>query len=174
MGEKSSTEDKILTQLTTLIVEAQGAVRQIRIAGCSEKERLKLVALIHTLQMLVSCISQLISRRNLLPEITEQILRPQFEHLEIAFKQMLDAFAECFREGDCSREFPTVNGALTEMDHAVQQIRDRSLSGKLPPEAALCVLDLVDRFHAAADALEQCGEMLHALRIERYWGDYWL
>ena len=86
--------------------------------------------------MLVSCISQLISRRNLLPEITEQILRPQFEHLEIAFKQMLDAFAECFREGDCSREFPTVNGALTEMNHAVQQIRDRSLSGKLPPEAA--------------------------------------
>ena len=174
--------EKILTQLATLIVEAQGAVRQIRIAGCSEKERLKLVALIHTLQMLVSCISQLISRRhvlhslgeggNLPPEITEQILRPHFEQLAIEFKQMLDAFAECFREGDCSREFPTVDGALTEMDHAVQQIRDRNLLGKLSPEASLCVLDLVDRFHATANALERCGEMLHALRIERYWGDY--
>ena len=85
---------------------------------------------------------------------------------------MLDAFAECFREGDCSREFPTVDGALTEMDHAVQQIRDRNLLGKLSPEASLCVLDLVDRFHATANALERCGEMLHALRIERYWGDY--
>jgi hypothetical protein len=35
-----------------------------------------------------------------------------------------------------------------------------------------CALDLVDRYHASADALKQCGEMLHALRIERYWGDY--
>jgi hypothetical protein len=86
----------------------------------------------------------------------------------------LDAFAECFGEGDCSREFPTVDGALTEMDHAVQQIRDRNLLGNLPPEASLRVLDLVDRYHATADALEQCGERLHALRIERYWGDYGL
>ncbi len=45
---------------------------------------------------------------------------------------MLDAFAECFREGDCSRELPTVDGALTEMDDAVQQIRDRNLLGNLP------------------------------------------
>src|SRR5271166_6610603 len=96
------------------------------------------------LQMLVSCISQLVSRQNLLPQVTEQIMRPRFEHLEIEFKQMLDAFAECFREGDCSREFPTVDGALTAMDHAAQQIRDRNLLGKLSPEAALRVLDLVD------------------------------
>jgi hypothetical protein len=57
------------------------------------------------------------------------------------------------------------------MDHAVQQIRDRNLFGELAPEASLRVLDLVDRYHASADALEQCGEMLHPLRIERYWGD---
>lgn len=164
--------EKILTQLANLMLEALGAVRQIRIAGCSENERRKLVALIHTLQMLVSCISQLGSRQNLLPQVTEQIMRPRFEHLEIEFKQMLDAFGECFREGDCSREFPTVEGALTAMDHAAQQIRDRNLLGKLSPEASLRVLDLVDRYHATADALGQCGEMFHALRIERYWGDY--
>jgi hypothetical protein len=57
------------------------------------------------------------------------------------------------------------------MDHAVQQIRDSNLLGNLHPEASLRVLDLVDRYHATADALERCGEMLHALRIERYWGD---
>jgi hypothetical protein len=74
------------------MVEALGTVRQNRIAGCSENERRKLVALIHTLQMLVSRISQLVSRRNLLPQVTEQIMRPRFEHLEIEFKQMLDAF----------------------------------------------------------------------------------
>jgi hypothetical protein len=33
----------------------------------------------------------------MLPEITVQMLKPQFERLEIAFKQMLDAFAEFFR-----------------------------------------------------------------------------
>jgi uncharacterized membrane protein YccC len=164
--------EKILTQLANLMVEAQAAVRQIRIAGCSESERRKLGALIHTLQMLVSRINQLVSRQNLLPQVTEQIMRPRFEHLEIEFKQMLDVFEECFREGDCSREFPTVDGALTAMDHAAQQIRDRNLLGKLSPEASLRVLDLVDRYHATADALGQCGEMLHALRIERYWGDY--
>jgi uncharacterized membrane protein YccC len=176
--------EKILTQLANLIVEAQGAVREIRIAGCSENERLKLAALIHTLQMQVSRIGQLVSDRsvprslgeggNLLPQVTEQIMIPKFEHLEIEFMQMLDAFAECFRDGDCSREFPTVDGALTEMDHAVQQIRDRNLLGTLPAEASLCVLELVDRYHTIADGLERCGEMLHALRIERYWGDYGL
>jgi uncharacterized membrane protein YccC len=164
--------EKILSQLANLMVEAQGAVRQIRMAGCSENERLKLVALIHTIQMLVSRIGQLVSRQNLLPQVTEQIMTRKFEHLEIEFMQMLDAFAECFRDGDCSRKFPTVDGALTEMDHAVQQVRDRNLLGTLPAEASLCVLDLIDRYHAIADALEQCGEMLHALRIERYWGDY--
>jgi hypothetical protein len=175
---------KILTQLANLIVEAQGAVREIRIAGCSENERLKLVSLIHTLQMLVSRIGQLVSGQPVLrsldeggsvsPQVTEQIITPKCEYLEIEFMQILDAFAECFRDGDCRREFPTVDGALTEMDHAVQQIRDRNLLGTLPPEASLCALELVDRYHAIAGGLERCGEMLQALRIERYWGDYGL
>ena len=174
--------EKILTQIPKLMGEALGAAPQIRIAGCSENERLKLVALIHSLQMLGSRINHLGSPRpvlrspdeggNLLPEVAEQIMRPQFEHLEIEIIRVLDAFAECFREGDCSREFPTIDGALAEMDHAIQQIRDRNLLGDLPTEASLRVLDLVDRYHASADTLEQCGEMLHALRIERYWGDY--
>jgi hypothetical protein len=101
-------------------------------------------------------------------------LTPQFERLEIEFKQMLDAFADCFRQGDCRRELPAVGGALTEMDHAVQQMRDRNLLGDLPPEASLRVLDLVDRYHATADALEQCGRLISSLQIQRYWGDYGL
>ena len=174
--------EKILNRLAKLMAEALAAAPQIRIAGCSENERLKLVALIHTLEISVRRISQLGSRRpvlgspgeggNLLPEVAEQIMKPQFEHLEVEIMRMLDAFAECFLEGDCSREFPTVDRALTEMDHAFQQMRDRNLLGNLPTDASLRVLDLVDRYHASADALEQCGEMVHALRIERYWGDY--
>ena len=55
------------------------------------------VALVRALRTLITRISQLLSRRDMLPEITVQMLKPQFERLEIAFKQMLDAFAECFR-----------------------------------------------------------------------------
>jgi hypothetical protein len=166
--------EKIQTQLALFPVEALQAAGQIRIAGCSEEERAKLVALIRALQTLITRISQLFSRRDRLPEIAEQILKPQFERLEIEFKQMLGAFAACFSEGDCRREMPTVRGALREMDDAVQRIRDRNLLGNLPPEASLRFLDIVDRYHATADALHECSRSIRSLRIERYWGDFGL
>src|SRR6266436_7490958 len=141
--------EKIQTQLAILPVEALQAARQIRIAGCGEEERAKLVALVRALQTLITQISQLLSRRDRLPEITEQILNPQFERLEIEFKQMLDAFAECFRQGDCRFQLPTVRGALSEMDDAIQQIRDRKMLADLPLEAPLRVLELVERYHTS-------------------------
>src|SRR6202007_77741 len=115
------------------------------------------------LRTLITRTSQLLSRRDMLPEITEQMLKPQFECLEIEFKQMLDAFAECFRQGDCRVQLPTVRGALTEMDHTVQQIRDRNMLADLPLEAPLRLLDLVDRYHAHAGALGACGKLLFHL-----------
>jgi Fusaric acid resistance protein family len=166
--------EKILTQLTNLPVEAVGAVRQIRLSGSSEEERAKLIALVRSLQTLISRVSQLVSRRGLLPEITAHIMRPQFARLEIEFSQMLDSFAACFREGNCSREFPTANGALNAMDHAIQPIRDCNLLGNLPSEASLRFLDIVDRYHATADALDECSRLIRALQIERYLGDYGL
>ena len=166
--------EKIQTQLAILPVEALQAARQIRIAGCGEEERAKLVALVRALQTLITQISQLLSRRDRLPAITEQILKPQFERLEIEFKQMLDAYAECFRQGDCRRQLPTVRGALTEMDDAIQQIRDRNMLAGLPFEAPLRVLDLVERYHATADALDECARLICTLQLQRYRGDYGL
>jgi uncharacterized membrane protein YccC len=152
--------ERIQTQLALFPVEALQAAGQIRIAGCSEEERAKLVALIRALQTLITRISQLFSRRDGLPEMAEQVLKPQFERVEIEFKQMLDAFAECFRQGDCRVQLPTVRGALIEMDQAIQTIRDRNLLAGLSFEAPLWVLDLVDRYHATADALDECGRLL--------------
>jgi hypothetical protein len=166
--------EKIQTQLAILPVEALQAARQIRIAGCGEEERTKLVFLVRALQTLITQISQLLSRRDRLPEIAEQILKPQFECLEIEFKQMLDAFAECFRQGDWRFQLPTVRGALSEMDDALQQIRDRNMLAGLPFEAPLRVLDLVERYHATADALDECGRLLCTLQLQRYRGDYGL
>ena len=60
------------------------------------------------------------------------------------------------------------------MDQAVQQIRDRKMLTDLTLDAPLRVLDLVDRYHATADALDECGRLLCTLQIQRYWGDYGL
>jgi hypothetical protein len=60
------------------------------------------------------------------------------------------------------------------MDHAVQQLRERNLLTDLTLEAPLRVLDLVDRYHATADTLDECSRLLSRLQIQRYWGDYGL
>jgi uncharacterized membrane protein YccC len=165
-------QERIRTQLAILPVEASQAAGQIRFVGCSEQERGRLAALIRALRALVVEATELVSRRHILPEITEAILRPQFERLEIEFKQVLDAFAECFRRGDCSRELPSVQGALAEMNQAVEQIRQsRILSGQ-KLEAPVRMLELVNRYHATAEALEKCGQLIRTLQIQRYWGDY--
>jgi len=166
--------ERIQLQVAVLSLEALQAARQIRIAGCPEEERAKLVALIRALQMLITPISRLLSGRERLPEITGQILKLPSEHLEMKFNQMLDAFAECFRQGNCRLQLPTVHGALTAIDDATQQIRDRNMLAGLPFDAPLRVLDLVEHYHATADALEECSRLLCTLKIQRYWGDYGL
>ena len=166
--------EKIQTQLALFPVAALQAAAQIRIAGRSDEERAKLVALIRALQTLITRMTQLFCRRDGLPEIAEPVLKPPFERLEIEFSQMLDAFAECFRQGDGRLQLPTVRGALIEMDHAIQQLRDRNLLASLSFEAPLRVLDLVDRYHATADVLDECSRLLCSLRIKYYWGDYFL
>jgi hypothetical protein len=86
--------------------------------------------------------------------------------------QMLDAFAEAFRQGDRRREFPTLNGALSTMDQTVQQIRQSGILNVHKVTEPLRMLDLVGRYHLIADNLEDCSRLIRGLRIERYWGDY--
>ena len=61
---------------------------------------------------------------------------------------------------------------LAEINHPVQQLRDRNMLTGLTLEAPLRVLDLVDRYHATADALDECGRLLCSLQVRRYWGGY--
>ena len=165
-------QERIRTQLAILPVEASQAAGQIRLAGCSEQERARLAALIRSLRALVVEATELVARRRILPEITEAILRPQFERLEIEFKQVLDAFIECFQRGDCRRELPGVQGALAEIDRAVDQVRQSGILAGQKLEGPVRMLELVNRYHATAEALEQCGQMIRSLQIHRYWGDY--
>jgi uncharacterized membrane protein YccC len=164
--------EKIQTQLAILSVEAQQATQQIRIPQCSEREKAKIAAFLRALEALRTRITELVSLRNILPEVTGAILQPQFERLEVEFKQMLDALAECFRQGDCHRELPSVRGALTEMDLALERIRDSRILADQKLEVPLQMLDLANLYHATAAALEECGRVLQTLEIRGFWGDY--
>ena len=60
------------------------------------------------------------------------------------------------------------------MDEAVHQMRDRNMLEGTPFDVPLRTLDLVEHYHATANALEECGRLLCTLKIQRYWGDYGL
>jgi uncharacterized membrane protein YccC len=159
--------------LAVLPLEALQAVRQLRMAGCPGEERARLAALVRAFQTLVIRISQLVSRRKLLRDIAELPLQRQFEGLEVEFQQVLEAFGECFRQGEGRRPLPVLQGALAGLDQAVEAVGDRHrLASQAPEEAPWGPLELVDRYHATAEALEDCGQVLGTLHLERYWGDY--
>jgi hypothetical protein len=162
--------EKIQTQVAILPVEALQASRQIRIAGCTEEEKARLGALIRALQTLVTRTTALVSRRHILPEITQAILQPRFERLEVDFKQLLDAFGECLRQGDCRRELPTLRLTLSEMDRALESVHQSEIWNEPQPETPVRVLELAERYYATGEALEECGRLIGALKIHRYWG----
>jgi len=112
----------------------------------------------------------LISRRYILPEIAEAIVGPRFKRLQLEFKQMLDAFAECLRQGDCRRELPSLRCALGEMDGALESIRQSDILDGSNLEAPERVLELLDHYHATGEALEECRRLMGTLKIHRYWG----
>jgi hypothetical protein len=39
-------------------------------------------------------------------------------------------------------------------------------------EASVRMVDVVDRYHATEEALEECGRLVQMLDIQRYWGDF--
>jgi hypothetical protein len=71
--------EKIQTQLAIPSIEALKESRQIRFASCSGRERARIGVLVRALQALVTWATELVSRRGLLPEITEAVHRPQFD-----------------------------------------------------------------------------------------------
>ena len=162
--------EEIQTQLAILPLEALHASRQIRIAGCTKDEKVRLGALIRALQTLATRTTVVVSRKHILPEIAQAILRPRLERLEVHFKQMLDAFAKCLQQGDCRCELPSLRGALTEMDGAFESILQREIFKGQQLEAPVHVLELMDHYLAAGEALEECRRLIGRLQIHHYWG----
>ena len=62
----------------------------------------------------------------------------------------------------------TVRGcACLLSDHAIDRYWQT-----ITLDASVRVFELVDRYHASADALRRCSERPAPLRIDRYGGDY--
>jgi len=164
--------EKVKARLVIRSVEALLVIHRIRMHGYSEQEMAGMRALLRELQALVPQVGHLVSYRKNLPPAAEPLLRPELERLENEFHQILNAFAEAFRKGDCRRDYPTLAGALQAMDETVQHIRQSRILNVHKVTEPLRMLDLVGRYHLAADHLEECARLIRGLRIDRYWGDY--
>ena len=160
--------EKTQARLAIRSVEALQVIRQIRMHGCSEKEKASIGDLLRELQALVPRVGHLVSYRKNLPRAAEPLLRPKLERLEIEFNQMLDAFSDGFRQGDCRREFPTLHGAVSAMDETVQEIRQSGILNEHKITEPLRMFDLVGRYHLIADNLENCSRLIRGLRIEHF------
>jgi uncharacterized membrane protein YccC len=167
--------EKIQRQLVILPVEALQASRQIRIAGCTPQEKDRLGAFIRGLQKLATRATVLVSGRHALPEIAQAVLQPRLARLETEFKQMLTVFADCIHQGDCRRPLPSLNGALSQLEEAPERIRESEmLKGQYLEATPVPVLEIVDHYHATAEALEECSRLIRALKIHRYFGHFGL
>jgi hypothetical protein len=70
---------------------------------------------------------------------------------------MLDAFAECFRQGDCRRELPSIQGALAALDAAAEEIRESRILASQKLEAPVRMVNLINIYHSTGEALEECA-----------------
>jgi uncharacterized membrane protein YccC len=163
---------KTQTRLALLPIEALQAAKGIRLPGFTGEERRQFELLIRALSGLAARRTALARRRFELPAKLEALVHPELDQLEMEFGQMTDAFADCFRKGDCRREFPTVRGALDGLRLRAEQIRRERTLATESLDAPIQLLEVISRCQHIGDALEECGMLIKSLSIHRYWGDY--
>ena len=163
---------KIQTRLALLPIEALQAAKRIRLPGFTGEEQHQFELLIRVLSGLATRRTALARRRSELPAKLEALVHPELDQLEIEIGQMTDAFADCFRKGDCRREFPTVRGALDGLRLRADQIRRERILATESLDAPIQLLEVISRCQRVGDTLEECARLIKSLSIHRYWGDY--
>jgi uncharacterized membrane protein YccC len=166
---------KIQTRLALLPIEALQALhaaKRIPLLGFTGEQQRQFELLIRALSSLAAHRTALARRRFELPAKLDALVRSELEQLEIEFGQMTDAFADCFRKGDCRREFPTVRGALEGLRQRAEQIRRERILASESLDAPIQLLEVISRCHRIGDTLEECASLIKSLSIHRYWGDY--
>jgi DNA primase len=158
--------------LAFLPIEAHQAANRIRLRDFTEQQRSQFEQLISALSSLATQRTALRTRLFEFPAKLHALVRTEFEHLEIEFGQMLDAFADCFRKGDSRREFPTMRGALDGMRQRVEQIRREHILDAESLDAPTRLVEVVSRYQTIGEVLEECAGLIKSLNLHRYWGDY--
>jgi len=163
---------KIQTRLALLPIEALQAAKGIRLPGFTGEEHRQFELLIRALSGLAARRTGLARRRSELPAKLEALVHSELDQLEVEFGQMTDAFADCFRKGDCRREFPTVRGALDGLLRRAEHIRGERILATESLDAPIELLEVISRCQRIGDNLEECARLIKSLSIHRYWGDY--
>lgn len=163
---------KIQTRLALLPIEALQAVKRIRLLGFTGEQERQFELLIRAFSSLAAQRAALARRRFELPAKLDALVHSELEQMEVEFGQMTDAFADCFRKGDCRREFPTIRGALQGLRQRAEQIRGERILASESLDAPIQLLEVISRCHRIGDTLEECARLLKTLSIHRYWGDY--
>jgi uncharacterized membrane protein YccC len=172
LSEPDRPMEKIQTQLALLSIEALQAANRIRLRDFNEQQRSQFELLIRALSGLATQRTALATRLFGFPAKLHALVHAEFEQLEVEFGQMLDAFADCFRKGDSRREFPTVRGALHGMCQRIEQIRRDHILDAESLDAPMRLVDVVSRYQAIGEVLEECTGFIKSLNLHRYWGDY--
>jgi uncharacterized membrane protein YccC len=166
---------KIQTRLALLPIEALQALhaaKRIPLLGFTAEQQRQFELLIRALSSLAAHRTALARRRFELPAKLDALVHSELEQLEIEFGQMTDAFADCFRKGDCRRELPTVRGALEGLRQRAEQIRRERILASESLDAPIQLLEVISRCERIGDTLEECARLIKSLSINRYWGDY--
>jgi p-hydroxybenzoic acid efflux pump subunit AaeB len=162
---------KVQTRLALLPIEALQAANRIRLSGFTQEQQGKFELLIRSLSSLATRRTALARSRRELPAKLEGLVHSELDQLEIEFSQTTDAFADCFRKGDCRREFPKVRGALDGLRRRADQIRQERLLATESLDAPIQLLEVVSRCQYIGEELEECAGLIKSLSIHRYWGD---
>ena len=165
-------EKKVQTRLALLPIEALQVTKIIPLLGFTGEQQRQFELLIRALSSLAMQRTALARRRFALPAKLDALVHSELEQVEIEFGQMTDAFADCFRKGDCRREFPTVRGALEGLLQRAEQIRRERILASESLDAPIQLLEVISRCHGIGDTLEECASLMKSLSIHRYWGDY--
>ena len=166
---------RILTRLALLPIEALQALqsaKRIPLPGFTGEQQRQFELLLRALSSFAAHRTALARRRIELPAKLDALVHSELERLEIEFDQMTDAFADCFRKGECRREFPTVRGALEGLRQRTEQIRRERILDSESLDAPIQLLEVISRGQRVGDTLEECARLIKSLSIHRYWGDY--
>ena len=166
--------EKTQTRLTVIPVEARQAARLIHIKNDSIREKERLARMVLGLQGVGAQLRRLVSRREDSPPQVEALIRPRIKEMEAEFVRMLEKFENCFRTGDCREEFPTLDQPKRSLLQGLGEVRERGLLQQENFDVVVRSIDVVNRYLASADAFVQCAERIKVLRIDRYWGDWFL